>query len=140
MWPNEVDQAPLLAVAAIPLVGWGYPQPSEGVFEIVEGLDQHAAVHCDRFAKPLGVKHRFFKHICELCGRRHTSIFELQDCVGRELAIVEPIQGVGISRQSPAIEEYFLHLVPGNRLQQFQKGPLRLLQRKLPHCVSVKAT
>ena len=88
--PDDVEQAPLLAVASTPPVGWSYSERSEGVFQIVEGLDQHASVHCDRFPKPLGVKHRFFKHIRELCGGRHTAIFELQDCVGRVFAIIEP--------------------------------------------------
>ena len=133
-----MDQARLLAVACTRLIGWCYSEPSEGVFEIVEGLDKHAPVHCDGFAKPVWVKHWFFKHIRELYGRRNTSIFKLQDRVGREFAIVEPFYGFGISRQSPAIEEYFLHLVSSNSLKHFQKDPLRLLQRKIPHCASVK--
>jgi hypothetical protein len=128
----------LLAVACMRLVGWDYSEPSESVFKIVEGLDIHAPVHCDGFAKPPWVKHWFFKNIREFCGRRNPPISELKDRVGREFTIVEPFHGFGISRKSPTIEEYFLNLVSCNSLKHFQKGPLRLLQRKLPHCAYVK--
>jgi hypothetical protein len=67
----------LLAVACIRLVGWCYSEPSESVFEIVEGHDKHTPVHCDGFAKPLGVKHWFFKNIREFCVRRNISISEV---------------------------------------------------------------
>lgn len=53
------------------------------------------------------------------------------DHLRRELTIVESLDDFGFSDNCPAVDEYFLALLKGNSLQDFQKGPFCLSQRKL---------
>ena len=52
-----------LDVTSCDFVTWIEVEPFKGVSEIIEGLDQHAAVDGDRFAQPAWVKHWLYKNV-----------------------------------------------------------------------------
>src|SRR5215213_2573043 len=119
-------------------LGRCYSEPSESVFEVVEGLDKHAPVHCDAFAEPPWVKDWLCKNVCELRCRGHTVISESRDGVCHKLPIIEPFHGCKISCKLTSIEDNFVNSVSCNSLKHFPKSPLRLLERKLPRYLYMK--
>jgi hypothetical protein len=128
----------LLLITCLRLFGWCYSEPSESVFEVVEGLDKHAPVHCDAFAEPPWVKDWLCKNVREPRCRGHTAISESRDGVCHKLPVIEPFHGRRISCKFTSVEENLFNLVSYNILKHFPKGPLRLLEREIPRCFYMK--
>src|SRR5215212_2459262 len=107
-------------------------QPGQGVLEVVKRLDVHAMTHCDGFAQPGRVEHRWLKDVRELRGPIIRPAASLGDRVSDESPVIESFYPLRLPGHRGTIDEYFPGAALDGGFEDSQEGMFRRLQRETP--------